>query len=271
MSKSVSTKRSDFRQLHNQGCFVIPNPWDVGSAKYLQSLGFKALATTSAGFAWSRGRPDMGITVEMALAHLHEMVQATDVPINADFENGFANDVTAVALNVRLACATGIAGVSIEDASGIAEKPLFDIDLACERLRAARRAIDQTGEDVMLIGRAESYLYGMTDVDEVIARLRAYAHAGADCLFAPGLSQPEEIAKVVQAISPKPFNLVIGSATSLTVEQVAKLGVRRISVGGGLARCAWAGFMQAAEAIAQRGSFDGFAHSVPSKVLNGMF
>lgn len=271
MGISTQDKRASFRKLHEQGCFVLPNPWDIGSAKYLQSLGFKALASTSAGFAWTRGCADMGITLDMALEHLAEMANATDLPLNADFENGFGVDAAGVKENVRLACATGVSGVSIEDASGVAGAPLFSIDVAVDRMKAARSAIDSSGADVMLIGRAECFLYGITNLDEVIARLQAYSNAGADCLYAPGLSKREDIAKVVAAVSPKPFNLLIGNANGLSVAQAADLGVRRISVGGALARAAWGGFMTAAQTLAQHGSLDGFANAAPGKVINALF
>ena len=252
MSPDIADKRRAFVALHQSGCFVIPNPWDAGSARYLQSLGFKALATTSAGFAWSHARPDNGITRDMALAHLHEMVAAVDVPINADFENGFAPDAAGVAENVRLAVATGVAGLSIEDSTGDAARPLFTLDEAVERLRAARGAIDRAGGGVMLVGRAECFLVGRPDLTETIARLQAYAHAGADCLYAPGVTTREQIVALVEAVSPKPLNLLVGSASELTVADIAALGVRRISVGGALARSAWGGFMRSAQLLAQQ-------------------
>jgi len=271
MSPDIADKRRAFAALHQSGCFVIPNPWDAGSARYLQSLGFKALATTSAGFAWSHARPDNGITRDMALAHLHEMVAAVDVPINADFENGFAPDAAGVAENVRLAVATGVAGLSIEDSTGDAARPLFTLDEAVERLRAARGAIDRAGGGVMLVGRAECFLVGRPDLTETIARLQAYAHAGADCLYAPGVTTREQIVALVEAVSPKPLNLLVGSASELTVADIAALGVRRISVGGALARSAWGGFMRSAQMLAQQGRFDGFADAASGKDLNALF
>jgi 2-methylisocitrate lyase-like PEP mutase family enzyme len=204
MSPDIAAKRRAFAALHQSGCFVIPNPWDAGSARYLQSLGFQALATTSAGFAWSHARADNGITRDMALAHLHEMVAAVDLPINADFENGFAPDAAGVAENVRLAVATGLAGLSIEDSTGDAARPLFTLDEAVERLRAARGAIDRAGGGVMLVGRAECFLVGRPDLSETIARLQAYANAGADCLYAPGVTTREQIVALVEAVAPKP-------------------------------------------------------------------
>jgi 2-methylisocitrate lyase-like PEP mutase family enzyme len=267
----VADKRRAFRELHHRGCFVIPNPWDVGSAMYLQSLGFKALATTSSGFAWSCARPDGALSREQTLAHLHEMVAATDVPVNADFESGFAADAAAVAHSVRLAIETGVAGLSIEDSTGDREQPLHAIDTAVERLRAARQAIDKAGGDVMLIGRAECFLVGRPDLDETITRLRAYAGAGADCLYAPGLNTREQIATVVAAVAPRPVNLLVGSASELTMADIAELGVRRVSVGGALARVAWGGFMRAANQLAEHGRFDGFAHAASGRDLNALF
>jgi 2-methylisocitrate lyase-like PEP mutase family enzyme len=271
MSPDIADKRRAFVALHQSGCFVIPNPWDAGSARYLQSLGFKALATTSAGFAWSHARPDNGITRDMALAHLHEMVAAVDVPINADFENGFAPDAAGVAENVRLAVATGVAGLSIEDSTGDAARPLFTLDEAVERLRAARGAIDRAGGGVMLVGRAECFLVGRPDLTETIARLQAYANAGADCLYAPGVTTREQIVALVEAVAPKPLNLLVGSASELTVADIAALGVRRISVGGALARSAWGGFMRSARMLAEQGRFDGFADAASGKELNALF
>ena len=271
MSPDIANKRRAFAALHQSGCFVIPNPWDAGSARYLQSLGFKALATTSAGFAWSHARADNGITRDMALAHLHEMVAAVDVPINADFENGFAPDAAGVAENVRLAVATGVAGLSIEDSTGDAARPLFTLYEAVERLRAARGAIDRAGGGVMLVGRAECFLVGRPDLAETIARLQAYANAGADCLYAPGVTTREQIVALVEAVAPKPLNLLVGSASELTVADIAALGVRRISVGGALARSAWGGFMRSAQLLAQQGRFDGFADAASGKDLNALF
>ena len=267
---SIAERRQSFRQLHESGCFVIPNPWDVGSARYLQSLGFNALATTSAGFAWSIGRADNQITRGLALAHLHSMVQATDLPINADFESGFATDAAGVAESVRLAVEAGVAGLSIEDSTGDAAHPLYTLDLAVERLRAARQAIDRAGGDTLLVGRAECFLVGRPDIDETITRLKAYAMAGADCLYAPGLRSREHIGAVVAAVAPKPVNLLIGWASELTVADIANLGVRRISVGGALAGAAWTGFMDAARLLADPGQFDGFKPS-PGRELNALF
>jgi 2-methylisocitrate lyase-like PEP mutase family enzyme len=270
-STEIAEKRRVFRSLHESGCFVIPNPWDLGSARMLQGLGFKALATTSSGYAWSQARPDNGITLEMALAHLAAMVEATDVPINADFENGFAHDPAGVAQNVKLAVEAGVAGVSIEDSTGDAAKPLYTLDEAAERMRAARRAIDDSGGDTLLVGRAECFLAGRPDLDETVARLKAYADAGADCLYAPGIRTREQIAAVVAAVAPRPVNLLVGWASDLTVSDIAALGVRRISVGGALARAAWGGFMRAATMIAELGCFDRLAEAASGNDLNGFF
>jgi 2-methylisocitrate lyase-like PEP mutase family enzyme len=268
---SVADKRREFHRLHESGCFVIPNPWDPGSARYLQGLGFKALATTSAGFAWSKAQPDNGVTRDMVIAHLEEMVAATDVPINADFESGFAADPAGVAQSVRRAVDTGVAGLSIEDSTGDAERPLYSVDEAVERMRAARRAIDATGGDTLLVGRAECFLAGRPDLDETIARLKAYSSAGADCLYAPGLRTREQFAAVVEALAPKPVNALIGWPADLTVADLAALGVRRISVGGALARCAWGGFMHASKLLAEEGSFAGFKDAAPGGDLNALF
>ena len=269
---TTADKRKAFHALHASGCFVIPNPWDVGSARYLQGLGFKALASTSSGMAWSMGHPDNRVQREHVLAHLRTLVDATDLPVNADFESGFGADPAGVAESVALAVDTGVAGLSIEDSTGDAAQPLFPLDEAVARLRAARRAIDQHGGDTLLVGRAEGFLWGRPDLDETIARLQAYAQAGADCLYAPGLSTREQIAAVVQAVAPKPVNLLISSpASGLTVADAQALGVRRISVGGALARSAWGGFLRAAQLIADEGRFDGFADAASGAALNWFF
>jgi len=268
---SIADKRRAFQQLHEVGCFVIPNPWDVGSARFLQSLGFKALATTSSGFAWSRGRPDGAISRDMALAHLQDIVAATDLPVNADFESGFALDAAGVAESVRLAVETGVAGLSIEDSTGDAAKPLYELSAAVERIRAARRAVDKAGGDTLLVGRAECFLVGRPDLDETIGRLKAYAQAGADCLYAPGIRTRDQIAVVVAGVAPKPLNLLVGSASELTMQEISALGVRRVSVGGALARSAWGGFMRAARLIAEQGKFDGFANAASGHELNLFF
>ena len=266
---SAAEKRRRFHELHRSGCFVIPNPWDAGSARYLQTLGFKALATTSSGFAWTQGRPDAGMSRDAVLEHLRAMVAATELPVNADFESGYARDPDGVAQSVRLAVETGVSGLSIEDSTGDDAKPLYDLDAAVARMRAAREAIDLTGGDTLLVGRAECFLVGRPDIDETISRLRAYASAGADCLYAPGIRSPEHIRRVVESVAPKPVNLLVGSASPLTVADIAALGVRRISVGGGLARAAWSGFIRAAKALAE-GRFDGFAEAVSHDTLQSL-
>jgi 2-methylisocitrate lyase-like PEP mutase family enzyme len=268
---SIAERRRTFRQLHESGCFAIPNPWNIGSAQFLQTLGFKALATTSAGFAWSQGCRDGALPCERVLEHLAKMVAATDVPVNADFEHGFADDASEVAENVRLAVATGVAGLSIEDSTGHAAAPLYDLDTAVERIGAARRAIDQAGGDTLLVGRAECFLVGRPDLDETIGRLKAYADAGADCLYAPGLRTREQIAAVVAAVAPKPVNVLIGAAHGMSMDELAGLGVRRVSVGGALARAAWGGFMRAARQIAEQGRFDELGAAASYQQMSALF
>lgn len=268
---TVAEKRAAFRALHQSGCFVIPNPWDVPSARLLQSLGFKALASTSAGFAWSQCLPDNAVTREMVLEHLRELVAATDVPINADFEGGFAHEPAGVAESVALAVDTGVAGLSIEDSKRDKDNPVYALEEGVARIKAARDAIDQKGGDVLLVGRAENFLVGRADLDDTIARLKAYAAAGADCLYAPGISKPEQIKAIVQAVAPKPVNLLIGTPMGLTVKDAEALGVRRISVGGSLARAAWGGFLRAAKMIAEEGRFDAFADAAPGLEINKFF
>ncbi len=270
MPASPAAKRRRFHELHRSGCFVIPNPWDAGSARYLQALGFEALATTSSGFAWSQGSPDGGMSRAAVLAHLQMMVQATDLPINADFEHGYAHEPDGVAESVHLAIETGVAGISIEDSTGDAAQPLYDLDAAVARLRAARKAIDRAGGDTLLVGRAECFLVGRPDIEETIARLQAYASAGADCLYAPGIRSPEHIRRVVASVAPKPINLLVGYASPLSVKEIAALGVRRISVGGALARAAWGGFMRAAKMLAEEGRFEGFADAMPHDTLESL-
>ena len=246
-----------FHQLHESGCFVMPNPWDVGSAKVLEGLGFPALATTSAGAAWTVGEVDNGMSLDQALEHLRAVAGAVSVPVNADFQDGFAADPDQVAANVKLAAATGIAGLSIEDATGNADDPLYEFDLAVERIRAARRAIDESGTGVLLTGRSEGFVAGRPDIDETVRRLRAYADAGADCLYAPRIGTVEHVRAVVAAVAPKPVNL-LANAPFTSVDEAAALGVRRISVGGTLARTAWGGFLAAAQQIAESGTFGAF-------------
>jgi len=268
---TVTDKRRTFRRLHESGCFVIPNPWDVGGALYLQGLGFQALATTSSGFAWSQGHPDGGISRDTALTHFERIVAATDIPVNADFESGFARDAAGVAESVSLALQTGVAGLSIEDSTGDAAHPLYDLSVAVDRIRAARSAIDRTGGDAFLVGRAECFLVGYRDLDATAARLKAYGNAGADCLYAPGLRTREEIGAIVTAVAPKPVNVLIGSASELTVKDIAALGVRRISIGGALARSAWGAFIRAATLIAEEGRFDGFRDAARGAELHAFF
>lgn len=270
MSRTVTEKRATFRTLHESGCFMLPNPWDVGSARYLASLGFQAIATTSSGFAWSTGRADNHVTREIILAHLREMVAATDLPVNADFENGFGTDPAGVAESVKLAVETGVAGLSIEDSTGDAASPLFPVDIAVARLEAARKAIDESGGDTLLIGRAENFFVGVPDMDDTLTRLKAYAAAGADCLYAPGVQTREQIEAVVAAVGPKPVNVLIGSQSEFTLQELGALGVRRVSVGGALARAAWGGFMRAAQSLAN-GRFDGFTDAASGAQLNAQF
>jgi 2-methylisocitrate lyase-like PEP mutase family enzyme len=263
-----SDKRAAFAALHEAGCFVMPNPWDEGSAVFLESLGFKALASTSAGMAWSMGRPDGGVSVDAALAHLRMLAAATSLPVNADFENGFADAPHAVAANVERAAQTGIAGLSIEDFTGDRERGLYDFGLAVERIAAAREAIDRSGPGVVLTARSEGFLHGRPDLGETIRRLQAYAEAGADCLYAPGLVEDEPIRAVVQAVAPKPVNvLTFGRPAS----ELAALGVRRISIGSGLAAAAWGEFVRASREIAENGRFDAFARGIGGRLLNPIF
>lgn len=262
------TKRARFRALHAQGCFVIPNPWDLGSARLLQQLGFEALASTSSGHAWTTGRPDYGVERDDVLNHLARLSAGVDLPVNADFENGFAAMPADVAANVALAIGTGVAGLSIED-SKPGGKGLHDTALSVERIRAARQAIDQSGEDVILVARTEGMLADPEALSPAIDRLVAFAEAGADCLYAPGVKKKDDIAAMVRAVAPKPVNVLMWGP-GLTVAELAELGVRRISVGGALARVAWAAMLSAAEEM-KAGSFDGLASAVPGKRLNDVF
>jgi methylisocitrate lyase len=266
----MSPKIAEFRRLHESGCFVMPNPWDRGSAIYLQKLGFKALATTSAGFAWSTGHPDSGVTVDQVLAHLKEIAGATSLPVNADFEGGYAREPQGVAANVTRAVATGIAGLSIEDSTGDKDNPLFEFSLAVERIMAARSAIDKSGTGVLLTGRSEGFFVGRPDLKETIKRLEAYAAAGADCLYAPSIRTNEDIAAVVKAVAPKPVNLLV-AGNWITVAQAAELGVRRISIGGALARKTWNALTTAAQEIAEKGTFSSMVWSGAPVDLNGLF
>lgn len=266
MTLTVAEKRAAFRALHADGCFLLPNAWDRGSARYLESLGFPAIASTSSGFAWSQGRADGAMGLDAVLAHLRDLVEATDLPVNADFENGYGATPAELAANVALAAETGVAGLSIEDSTGNENVPLFAHGEAVERITAAREA----APDVLLVGRAEGFLWGHPDLDDAIRRLTAYAEAGADCLYAPGISTREQITAVVDAVAPKPVNVLVGGVSDFTLNDLAAMGVRRISVGGALARAAWGGFEQAARALVE-GRFDGFAGAAPGTDLNQLF
>src|SRR5438874_4261375 len=261
-----------FHALHRSGCFILPNPWNVGTAVYLHHLGFEALATTSAGFAFSRGRQDGAVPRDKMLAHIREIVEATPLPVNADFQAGYADQPEGVATNVKLCVTTGVAGLSIEDNSGRTDSPLYETSLAVDRIRAARETIDASGIPVVLTGRCEAWLVGQADPFHVaIERLVAYAAAGADCLYAPGVSEPEEIAEIVRAVSPKPVNvLVSGFNHQLAMSQLSDLGVRRISVGSGLALVAWNAFIRVARSLTS-GSFNAFADAARSDELNKLF
>jgi 2-methylisocitrate lyase-like PEP mutase family enzyme len=273
---SFAERRKTFRTLHEQGCFVIPNPWDVGSARYLQHLGFPALATTSAGYAFSQGLPDSGgdeiLTRDRNLAYIASIVDAVDLPVSADFMSGYGREPQDVADSVTRCVATGVAGLSIEDATEDPASPLYDLPLAIERVRAARQAIDRSGADVLLTARAECYHVGDPDpFRESVRRLQAYAEAGADVLFAPGPSTPAEIKALVEAVAPKPLNLLVVRDIGLSVGQIAALGVRRISLGGALALAAWTGFVRAAQWLRSDGSFVGIASLVPYAEINSLF
>lgn len=267
-----SPQRAAFRNLHAGGCFVIPNPWDIGSAKYLKHLGFRALATTSAGFAFARGLPDGAVSRSEMLAHIAEIVSATDLPVNADFGSGFADEPEQVAQNVTPCLATGVAGLSIEDATGDQSRPLYEFSLAVDRIKAARAAIDESGTGVLLTARAECYLVHYPEpLRESLRRLEAYRDAGADVLYAPGVTQREEMQAIVSAAAPKPVNILISSDIGLRVSDLADMGVRRISVGSSLARTAWSGFIRAAREIAEQGSFQAFKGLTPFAELDGFF
>jgi 2-methylisocitrate lyase-like PEP mutase family enzyme len=274
LKPAQSSAVARFRTLHESGCLVLPNPWDVGTAVYLAHLGFEALATTSAGFAFSRGLPDSvsAVTCGAMLAHISEVVEATSLPVNADFQTGYADEPEGVATNVALCIATGVAGLSIEDASGDNAAPLYELTLAVERIRAARAAIDASGVPVVLTGRCEAWLVGQPDPARVsLERLVAYADAGADCLYAPGVRDHGEIAAIVKAVSPKPVNVLVSTPGDLSVSRLADLGVRRVSVGSALARVAWGAFIRAARSIRESGSFDGLGDAVPFNQINDVF
>ncbi|MSP81366.1 MAG: isocitrate lyase/phosphoenolpyruvate mutase family protein [Alphaproteobacteria bacterium] len=268
MRPTVADKRAAFRRLHEGGCFVLPNPWDAGTAVFLAGLGFKALASTSAGMAWSRARLDSEVARDDVLAHLGMLVDAVDVPINADYEHAYADDPDGVATNVALAVATGIAGLSVEDSTGDAARPLCDFTLAVARIAAARAAIDRAGGSVVLTARSEGFIAGRPDMGETLRRLKAFADAGADCLYAPGLREESQIAEVVRAVAPKPVNVL---TFGLPVATLAGLGVRRVSVGGALARVAWGGFIRAAREIAEHGTFTAFVHGASGADLKRAF
>jgi 2-methylisocitrate lyase-like PEP mutase family enzyme len=271
MPTDVAARRAAFRRLHESGCFVIPNPWDVGSARILQGLGFRALASTSAGMAFSMALPDGAVPRAAVLAHLRALVEATDVPVNADFESGYAADPEGVGESVRLCVETGVAGLSIEDSTRDRAAPLYELSVAVERLRAARRAIDATGSGVVLTGRAECHLVGHPDpLRESIRRLEAYAAAGADCLYAPGLKTPEAVAAVVKAVAPRPVN-VLASVPGFSARQLEDLGVRRISVGGALARAAYGALHRAGREMAEGGTFRALGEAMPGAELNAFF
>jgi 2-methylisocitrate lyase-like PEP mutase family enzyme len=268
---TVAEKRATFRTLHASGCFVIPNPWNVGTARYFQHLGFKALATTSSGFAHAQGYADGAVPRDVMLEHLREIARVTDVPVNADFEGGYAQAPEGVAESVRLCIETGVAGLSIEDYTGSTEQPLYDFDLALARVRAARAVIEKAGGEVIFTARSEGFICGRPDLDETIRRLKAFSAAGADCLYAPGIKTREQIVAVVQAVAPKPVNLLMSSALGFTVADIAAMGVRRISVGGALARVAWHATIRAAREIAEAGKFDSFAGLISNPELNKFF
>jgi 2-methylisocitrate lyase-like PEP mutase family enzyme len=270
MPVTTADKRAIFRKMHEAGCFVLPNPWDIGSARALQHLGFRALASTSAGFAWSIGKPDNRVTLDDVCQHLTALCGAIDLPVNADFEGGFAHEPEKVAANVARGVKTGVAGLSIEDSTGEAAKPLYERGLAIERIRAARAAIDADNSGMLLTGRCEGFLVGQPDLDMVIDRLQAYGEAGADCLYAPGIRSKEQISAVVKAVHPKPVNHLQGWP-GLSVTEIAELGVRRISVGGALARVAWAGFMRAAREISEKGMFTELGGGHSRDELHKMF
>jgi 2-methylisocitrate lyase-like PEP mutase family enzyme len=267
---SIAERRDAFHKLHEAGCFVMPNPWNVGTARYFQGLGFKALATTSSGFAHAQGCADGAVPRDPMLQHLREIVEATDLPVNADFEGGYADTPEGVAESIRLGVETGVAGLSIEDSTGDPAKPLYDFDLAVARVRAARAAIDKAGSKVVFTARTEGFICGRPDLDETIRRLKAFAELGADCLYPPGIKTREQITAVVKAVAPKPVNLLV-STSAFTVAEIAAMGVRRISVGGTLARVAWTAITQSARQIAETGKFDSLAGVMPNSELNALF
>src|SRR5437868_6692905 len=267
--KSIREKREVFRRLHETGCFALPNPLDAGTAKYLQHLGFKAIATASAGFAFSRGLADGSVKRDEMIGHIRDLVEATDIPVNADFENGYADEPNWCAENARLCAGTGVAGVSIEDAADRTESPLYDVDLAVERIHAVREALHGTG--VLLVGRAEGFLVGREKLDQVIKRLVKYSEAGAECLYAPGFKDPESNKAIVEAVAPKPENVLIGGPGGLTMRDAAELGARRVSVGGAFARAAWGGFIRSAKELIEQGTFEELKHGASYDELQRLF
>jgi 2-methylisocitrate lyase-like PEP mutase family enzyme len=270
MTVSVAQRRKDFFKLHESGCFVLPNPWDTGSARLLASLGYKGLASTSAGFAWSRGRGDYGLKLAELLDHLTELSAATDLPVNADFESGFADDPAGVAENVRKCAATGVAGLSVENRTSDPKNPLYEFSLSVERIRAARAALDDDESGVLLVARCEGFLTGEADLNMTIKRLVAFAEAGADCLYAPGIRTPEQISAVVKAVAPKPVNVLVVSP-DFKVAELAELGVRRVSLGGQLAAAAWGGFMRASKEILEKGTFAELKNSYSGREITKAF
>lgn len=270
MTVSVAQKRKDFLKLHENGCFVLPNPWDIGSARLLAALGYKALASTSAGFAWSQGRGDYGLKLNELLEHLTALSDATDLPVNADFESGFADDPAGVAENVRKAAATGVAGLSVENRTSDPKQPLYEFELSVDRIRAARAALDDDESGVFLVARCEGFLTGEANLDMTIKRLVAFAEAGADCLYAPGIRTPEQISAVVKAVAPKPVNVLVVSP-DFKVAELAELGVRRVSLGGQLAAAAWGGFMRAAQEILEKGTFTELKSSYSGRDITKAF
>jgi 2-methylisocitrate lyase-like PEP mutase family enzyme len=264
--RSTEEKREDFRKLHENGCFALPNPWDIGTAKYLQHLGFKAIATTSAGFAFSRGLADGAVKRDEMIAHIRELVEATDIPVNADFENGYADSPNDCAENARLCAETGVAGLSIEDRNAAG---LYDVDLAVERVHAVREGLHDTR--IVLVARAEGMLLGRENLDQVIQRLVKFAEAGADCLYAPGTSKRDEIKVIVEAVAPKPVNVLIGNSGGLTMRDAEQCGARRVSVGGAFARAAWGGFIRSAKELIEHGTFDELKHGASYAELQSLF
>jgi 2-methylisocitrate lyase-like PEP mutase family enzyme len=268
---STADKRKTYRELHETGCFVLPNPWDIGSARYLQHAGFKALASTSAGYAFAQGLPDSAVDRDMMLAHLRELAAETDVPVNADFEGGYADDPDEVAANVRLCIETGVAGLSIEDATMDGSIPLYDFDLALARVRAARAAIDKTNSGVVFTARTEGFIRNRPDIDETVRRLKAFADAGADCLYAPGVRSREHIEAVIKAVAPKPVNILMPANLGFSVGDLERMGARRISVGGSLARVAWTAVARAAKEMLAQGTFACFDGTMTNAELNALF